>query len=63
MKNHNKRYCNHQWREVSVIALRQKSGADVPRRIQICRKCREMIHLPVYTLSQLVRKEIYGENI
>ena len=50
--------CKHKWKDIGVISLIQKSGASVPRRVQICRKCKVMIHLPVYTLNQLTEKEL-----
>lgn len=62
MRN-NKQICNHRWKDDSIIILTNKSGASVPRRIQICQKCGEMIHLPVYTLNELMQKELYGGGI
>ena len=61
MSSNNQRgLCNHEWKNHSVITITQKSGASVPRLVQICKKCGIAIHVPVYTLNQLIQKEIYG---
>lgn len=52
--------CIHKWRNNGVVVLTKKSGASVPRRIQVCQKCGVVIHLPVYTLKQLIQNEIGG---
>jgi len=51
----------HQWVNYKVVTIIQKSGASVPRLVQVCKKCGVAIHLPVYTLKQLIQKEV-GEN-
>ena len=55
MKN---KLCNHKWKDANIILLNTKAGATVPRRVQKCKKCGVMIHLPVYTLDQLVKMEM-----
>jgi len=52
--------CRHRWKNQYVVVITKKSGASVPRLIQLCKKCGETIHVPVYTLNQLIQKEIYG---
>jgi len=55
--------CNHIWKNYKVVIVPQKSGAGVPRLVQICKKCGEAIHVPVYTLSQLAQKELFGGKV
>jgi len=58
--NQSQGICFHQWKTHSIIKIKNKSGAEVPRLVQICKKCGTAIHLPVYTLDQLAEKEIRG---
>ena len=60
MRQNKPRVCNHLWKSYKVVTIVQKSGASVPRLVQICKKCGVAIHIPVYTLKQLIQEEIYG---
>ena len=61
--NNKPQICNHFWRNYKVVMITQKSGASVPRLVQTCKKCGVAIHVPVYTLKQLIQKEIFGGDI
>jgi len=61
--NRQSKICLHQWKTHSVITIKNKNGGEVPRLVQICKKCGQAIHLPVYTLSQLAQEEIYGGQV